>query len=84
MARREISNASPLVIKSVCKHCKIKSSAFVSSCWLRRKFRMLVFVASLLLFSVFQASGGPSDGGKDMLTMPMFFFVCGKFRLFKS
>ena len=37
---------------------------------------MLVFVASLLLFSVFQANGGPSDGGKDMLTMPMFFFVC--------
>lgn len=35
---------------------------------------MLVFVASLLLFSVFQANGGPSDGGKDMLTMPMFFF----------
>lgn len=37
VARREISDASPLVIKSVCKHYKIKSSAFVSSCWLRRK-----------------------------------------------
>ena len=43
-----------------------------------KKIRMLVFVASLLLFSVFQANGGPSDGGKDMLTMPMSFLCVWK------